>query len=231
MKKKTIIIILLFSITGITVMTGCADKRNPGRIYMPDMAYSRAVETYAPLDTLYFTSSFKNPGAKVYYNRKPVAGTIPRDELFPYTLPNDSMGYAMSAAIKNPLPPLAGADSIEAARLYNINCGICHGADGTANGPIAVAGHIGAIANLTLPNYVALSDGTIYHVINYGKNNMGSYASQLSRKERWQVVQYVRTLQPKAGGTTGGTAGGTATTGATAAGTAAVPADSTANSK
>lgn len=203
MKKNTIITILIFSIAGITVMTGCGDNRNPGKIYMPDMAYSRAVETYAPLDTLYFTSNFKNPGAKVYYNRKPVVGTIPRGELFPYTLTNDSIGYANSATVKNPLPPLTGADSVEAGRLYNINCAICHGADGAANGPLAVSGKIGAIANLTLPNYVALSDGTMYHVINYGKNNMGSYASQLSRKERWQVVQYVRTLQPKADGAAG----------------------------
>ncbi len=25
---------------------------DPGKVYMPDMAYSRAYETYAPLDTL-----------------------------------------------------------------------------------------------------------------------------------------------------------------------------------
>jgi hypothetical protein len=27
---------------------------------------------------------------------------------------------------------------------------------------------------------------------------MGSYAGQLSRLQRWQIIQYVRTLQPKA---------------------------------
>ena len=26
---------------------------------------------------------------------------------------------------------------------------------------------------------------------------MGSYASQLSRRQRWQIVQYIRALQPK----------------------------------
>ncbi len=190
------------SIIGIAVMTGCDNKRNPGKIYMPDMTYSRAVETYAPLDSLMFTADYKNPGAKIYYNHKPVTGTIGRGELFPYTLPNDSNGYKMSAQVKNPLPPLAGTDSLEAARLFNINCAICHGANGQANGPLAVSGKIGAIANLALPIYVDMADGTMYHSINYGKNNMGSYASQLNRKQRWQMVQYIRTLQPKAAGTT-----------------------------
>ncbi len=209
MKKYTIITLLILSVAGVTVMTSCDNKRNPGSIYMPDMTYSRAVETYAPLDSLMFTADFKNPGAKIYYNRKTVPGTIQRGELFPYTLPNDSNGYAMSAQVRNPLPPLAGLDSLEAARLFNINCAICHGADGQATGPLATSGKIGAIANLTLPQYVAMADGTMYHSIQYGKNNMGSYASQLNRKERWQMVQYIRTLQPKA-------AGGSATTPGTA---------------
>ena len=37
-------------------------------------------------------------------------------------------------------------------------------------------------------------DGTMFHVMTYGKNNMGSYASQLSREQRWRIVQYIRTL-------------------------------------
>ena len=52
--------------------------------------------------------------------------------------------------------------------------------------------------NLTSAVYVSMADGTMYHSLNYGKNLMGSYASQLNRKQRWQIVQYIRTLQPKA---------------------------------
>lgn len=196
-KNKTILTVSLLAIATVTVVTGCHNKREPGRIYMPDMAYSRAYETYAEQDTTIFTTDVKHPGAKIFYNSKPVNATIERGDLFPYTLPNDSTGYAMSAQVKNPLPPLAGADSLEASRLFNINCAICHGANAQATGPIATSGKIGGIANLTLPNYIAMADGTMYHSINYGKNNMGSYASQLSRRQRWQMVQYIRTLQPK----------------------------------
>lgn len=205
MKKNTIITVLLLSIAGLAVMTGCDNKRKPGKIFMPDMAYSRALETYAPLDSMFFTTDKKNPGDEIYYNSKPVDGTIGRGELFPYTLPNDSAGYAMSAQVKNPLPPLVVKDSLEAARLFNINCAICHGAGAQGNGPISTSGKIGGIANLTLPIYVAMTDGTMFHSINYGKNLMGSYAPQLSRKQRWQMVQYIRTLQPKGAAVAGTT--------------------------
>jgi mono/diheme cytochrome c family protein len=180
----------------IVAFSSCGSKREPGRIYMPDMAYSRAVETYALLDSTKFTDNVNNLGKEIFYNGRPVDGTISvNEEIAEYTLPDTDSGYALSAQVKNTLPPLAGKDSAEAARLFNINCAICHGADGKANGPIA--GKIGAVANLTIDAYIKMADGTMYHSIQYGKNNMGSYASQLSRKQRWQMVQYIRMLQPK----------------------------------
>jgi mono/diheme cytochrome c family protein len=195
MKRFTSIALVTAAV--VTISSCGSSKREPGKIYMPDMAYSRALETYTLLDSTKFTSDVKDLGKEIFYNAKPVAGTIARGEIAEYTLPDDSAGYAQSASIKNPLPPLAGADSAEAARLYNINCAICHGADGKANGPLATSGKIGGVANLALDQYIKMADGTMYHSIYYGKNNMGSYASQLSRKQRWQMVQYIRTLQPK----------------------------------
>lgn len=198
MKRLTYITAIL--ITAIILITGCDNKRKPGKIYMPDMTYSRAMESYTAHDsTVYTTDIFKKGGSMIYYNSKPVAGTIKRGELFPYTLPNDSNGYKMSASVKNPLPDSAitKSDMAEASRLYNINCAICHGEKGIANGPLATSGKIGGVANLTQPMYVSMADGTMFHSIAYGKNNMGSYASQLSRKQRWMIIKYIRTLQPK----------------------------------
>ncbi len=199
MKKINILTVLAFTITGVALITGCVDsKRQPGKIYMPDMAYSRALETYSQLNDTVFTDNVAHAGHEIFYNRRPVDGTIAVGELFAYTLPNDSNGYKLSAEIKNPLPSLTKQELAETGRLFNINCAICHGASGVANGPLSTK--IGAIANLTAPQYVAMADGTMYHSINYGKNNMGSYASQLSRKQRWMIVHYIRTLQPKADG-------------------------------
>lgn len=192
MNKK----ITLIGILAAAVLFSCGDKKQPGKVYMPDMAYSRAYETYAKRDSGFTMDESQAGGNSIYYNGMPVSGTIKRGEMFPYMLPNDSAGYRLSAGVKNPIATVTADEMKEAQRLYNINCGICHGEKGTGNGPIAEK--IGAVANLTLPNYVAMADGTMFHSITYGKNNMGSYASQLDRKQRWMIVHYIRTLQPKA---------------------------------
>jgi mono/diheme cytochrome c family protein len=194
MKRITFLTAIVFATIIVTVVS-CDSKRQPGKVYMPDMAYSRAYETYAVHDSAKFTTDMADAGHKIYYNSKPVSGTIKRGELFSYTVPNDSNGLLnLSSLVKNPLPPLSKADSAEAGRLFNINCGVCHGLKGEANGPVAAK--IGGVKSIIAasPGY---SDGRIFHVMQYGQGNMGSYASQLDRKQRWMIVQYIRTLEPK----------------------------------
>src|SRR6185437_4637012 len=170
----------------ITLMSSCGSKKKPGLTYMPDMAYSRAYESYA-----------ENNLAKqnIDYVPYPVQGTIRRGDLFPYPLPDDSNGYKMSAGIKDPLPTLDSNQLKEAGRLFNINCAICHGAKMDAQGPLATGGKVPAVANLTQAIYVNMPVGTMFHSVTYGKGNMGSYASQLTRKQRWMVIQYVKQHQ------------------------------------
>ena len=186
MKKLKIIVAFLMLATLITAIESCGSKRDPGRVYMPDMTYSRAFEAYAP-------NNLK--AENINYIPYPVEGTIRRGDLFPYPLPNDSNGYKMSAEIKDPLPPLDTIQMAEAQRLFNINCAICHGPKLDAQGPLSTGGKIPAVANLTLKQYVDMPVGTMFHTVTYGKNNMGSYASQLTRQQRWMVIQYVKSKQ------------------------------------
>ena len=196
MKKIATLFVVI--VTAAIAFVSCDSKREPGKIYMPDMAYSRGYETYAQRDSSKFTmSAEERGGSKIFYNNVPAAGTIKRGELMPYTLPNDSNGYKMSATVPNPIGEMTEAEMKEAGRLFNINCAICHGEKAQGNGPISTSGKIGGIANLTLDSYVKMADGTMFHSINYGKNSMGSYASQLSREQRWMIIKYIRTLQPK----------------------------------
>src|SRR6266404_7101199 len=115
------------------VITACSDvRRNPGRVYMPDMAYSRALETYAKPDSAKFTNNPADLGeGKIYYTAYPVAGTIARgDEMpFPYQIdkPGDTTNYVASRQVQNPLPVLTEVQMKEAERLYLVNCAICHG--------------------------------------------------------------------------------------------------------
>ena len=193
MKKIAIISVLI--VATAFVFTGCGDKRSPGRIYMPDMAYSRAFETYAPRNDSFFTMDPAMLGKKIFYNNLPPLGTIKRGELFPFNVPNDSNGLlVLSSQVKSPLPPLNTTDSLEASRLFNINCAVCHGPKAGSSGPLAPK--IGGVKSIVAasPGY---SDGRIFFVMTYGQNNMGSYASQLDRKQRWMIVQYIRSLEPK----------------------------------
>lgn len=188
MKKIKILIAFSLIATLVIMFESCDSKREPGKIYMPDMTYSRAYEAYAP-------NSLK--AENINYIPYPVEGTIRRGDLFPFALPKDSAGYAMSKDVKDPLPPLDSVQMGEAQRLFNINCAICHGPKLDAQGPLATGGKVPAVANLTLKQYVDMPVGTMFYSVTYGKNNMGSYASQLTRKQRWMVIQYVKSQQLK----------------------------------
>jgi len=200
MKKLSIIFVLVAG----TVLISCSDvKRNPGAIYMPDMAYSRAYETYAIPDSTEFTTDVHHTDDKIFYSGLPVTGTIARGEEMPFPLakdaPGDSTNYVASKQIQNPLPPLNGTDMKEAERLYLINCGICHGMKLDGNGPLYNGGQgpfPAAPKNLvTDPSTVNMPDGQMFYSITYGKNLMGSYESQVNRKQRWMIIHFIKAQQ------------------------------------
>lgn len=213
MKKLSIIVVLILAV----VAWSCTDvKREQGLVYMPDMAYSRAVETYVPLDTLHAQG--------INYNATPVPGTIKRGALFPFPLEKDKQGdttnYVLSKQIRNPMATLTPDQSKEAERLYLVNCGICHGTKLDGNGPLhkrsdgSEGPYLAAPAVLVgNPLYENMPEGQMFYSVTYGKNLMGSYASQLSTAQRWMVIQYIKNKQAEAKG--GSTAGKDSTAAAT----------------
>jgi mono/diheme cytochrome c family protein len=203
--KKLFVILFL---TAATAVVSCSDvQRNPSRVYMPDMAYSRAYETYAERDSFFTTNeNERGVGEKIFYNNKPVAGTIARGEELMFPLAKDKAGdttnYVASKAIKNPYDSLSEKSLAEAERLYLINCGICHGKNLDGNGPLFNGGsgpYPAAPANFVANNlYVNMPGGQMFYSVTYGKNMMGSYASQLNRKQRWEIVYYIKQKQKAA---------------------------------
>ena len=184
----------------IAVLAGCdKTRRSPGRAYMPDMSESRAYDAYSS------TENLKEHG--INYNAMPVEGTIARGDQFGYTLKNDEAGYAQSASVKSPLDA-SKIDMTEAERLYLVNCGVCHGAKLDGNGPLWKGGdgpYPAAPKNFLADDMKAMAEGTMFHSVTYGKNLMGSYASQLNTLQRWEVIAYIKMKQ-------GGTATTTTTT-------------------
>jgi mono/diheme cytochrome c family protein len=228
MKK---LLLLTGIIAGALGITGCggAHGNDPGDAYMPDMYYSRAYEAYGynnkPED-----HNLKARGA--FYNGMPVPGTIARGDSYPFPIAAGDSGYAMAASYHSPMQPasLTPAQQKEAERIYLINCGICHGTGLDGNGPLWKGGDgpfPAAPRNLLDDYSKKLADAQMYHVITYGKGQMGSYASQVHPEQRWWIISYIRSKQgpaakadsakatpaPAATSTTTAPATGAATTG------------------
>ncbi|MFQ5778313.1 MAG: c-type cytochrome [Terriglobia bacterium] len=100
-----------------------------------------------------------------------------------------------AAAKKKKNPVAATPESIKlGAMLYRGNCFLCHGAQGKGNGPWAEnlpAPPADFTARLTRSK---MSDGELFWKISKGRDEMPRFEKQLSERQRWHLVNYLRTL-------------------------------------
>ena len=98
-------------------------------------------------------------------------------------------------APKNPVPSDA-ASLARGQELFNINCTQCHGPQGKGDGPVAAFLRNKKPIDLTGPIGISLSDGAIFMTITNGTpGGMPALNENLTVRERWDVVNYVRQLQ------------------------------------
>lgn len=221
MRKQIINVALVAA--SLTLLSSCGfDPKTPGRVYMPDMTYSNALETYAP-------SVIVNEDGDSVSTRKPVAGTIPRgwipaDEKIrtneAYLMSYMSKSYFTHAAdkwqeeydkaaasLKDPLE-YTEENKAAGAKLYNTHCINCHGAAGNGQGNLVVLedGTDGPYTSVP-PDYKKrlpeIKDGNIFYSVSYGKGMMGGYGYSLNVTERWQVIHYIKSLAGIDGAATG----------------------------
>lgn len=189
--NKVQIFLLITILAGIMASCNSGDKRrNPGKAYAMDMTYSKAVDAYTLQGAGIFADSMSS--------RKPVIGTVARGHELPdHIVEGDTNGYkAFNTAMK-----FSDDEVKEGGRLFNIYCAICHGPAMDGNGPLYASGKFAAMpANLKGGKYLKFTVGEIYAAIKFGKNAMGSYASQLDIKQRWQIIAYIKKTQSENGG-------------------------------
>jgi cytochrome c553 len=190
----------------VMALTACkTDPNSPGVEYMPDMYRSPALEAYVDYGNtkVMDLTQIKKDGLGVVpvLSRRPPVGTIPFQAdpnmaqfMFPYPLKNTPEDYERAATeIHSPLQ--SNKANIErGANIYSHMCTHCHGKEGHGDGAIAKNGKI-----LGIPDYSTklkdLPEGKIFHTLTYGKGLMGQHASQLTKLDRWQVVEWVKCLQ------------------------------------
>lgn len=187
MKKLTTILIF----AGGLLLTSCFNKEKPNYQFMA------STDMYEPVgyETYYEANPEVFKGGMVA--QLPAEHSVRRGWL-PFEYANTTEGFeAAKANLQNPLK----ADSLnlkqhlkEGAALYNIYCIVCHGAEGDGQGILAQREKF-----MGVPSYKDrdITQGSIYHTIYFGKNLMGSYASQINEEERWQVALYVEQLREK----------------------------------
>ena len=190
--RHTLLFSCLGLIAGSLLMTSCKrDALSPGYEYMPDMYRGPALESYG-------TSPYYKDGMA---SRKPVAGTVPRynPETLPfyetYAFQNTNEGYeAAGLALKNPLT-ITLEELAKGEVVYNNFCIHCHGEKGDGNGILVQNDKYAGVPSYYGATIANLSVGKMYHTIFYGKNMMGSHASQINFEERWQVISWVEKLR------------------------------------
>ncbi len=52
--------------------------------------------------------------------------------------------------------------------------------------------------SLVLEHAIKMKDGQMFHVATLGQGNMPGHAAQISRDDRWHVINHIRTLQADA---------------------------------
>ena len=123
----------------------------------------------------------------------PAPHTIARGHI-PYELENTIDGKLASRNLTNPVVDFNEEAAASGKALYDAYCATCHGTKGDGQGTLVQREKI-----LGVPSYADaardITVGSTYHVIYYGINAMGSYASQLSEDERWLVANYVMQLK------------------------------------
>ncbi len=168
---------------GLVALPGCGPRGNEPNIeILQDMMIQPAVKAQRQDDF------FKNG----------ISEQVPPEHTAPVGFTPYKFGYNADQAEKELKNPYAGqmtADVLNVGQKYfETNCMACHGMKGLGDGPVSLKMPI-KVPALVSEKVTKWSDARIYHTISMGQGVMGSYASHIPQASRWQVVNYIRTLQ------------------------------------
>jgi len=122
--------------------------------------------------------------------RLPPAGSVPTKGVEHTPTP----GSPEAAALPNP-EKTNEFTLLTGKELYGIYCAPCHGESGKGDGPVAKK-FVPTPADISATGHGSHHpEGELFAVVTHGKNGMPPFRSDLTVKERWLVVAYLRTLK------------------------------------
>ena len=124
----------------------------------------------------------------------PVAGAVP--------VSGAELPLTRETADRLTNPRTRTAESLNRGQwVYQTYCLVCHGERGEGNGPVSLAGGgpFPGVPSLVDPTRPKMTDGMIYGMIfeaqRMGRGLMPRYGDKIHGNDRWDLVNYVRSLQ------------------------------------
>jgi S-disulfanyl-L-cysteine oxidoreductase SoxD len=115
------------------------------------------------------------------------------------SIPVEGPAYIPGAGSPANPVPADEASLARGAQLFGIHCQMCHGETGEGNGTIAAFLIQKKPANLSTDLVQSKDDGTLFLTISNGFGFMPALNENLTVRERWDVVNYIRTLKAEEG--------------------------------
>lgn len=97
---------------------------------------------------------------------------------------------------ENPVKPTE-ASIAEGKKLYGYQCAMCHGEKGDGKSELAES------MKLTLKDYTSpealkdFTDGALFYILEKGKNHMPGQEGRMSAHQKWNLVNFIRSLSKK----------------------------------
>jgi len=183
-----VLAVFLLLVMGSSLLIQVDHSRPNLHVYLgDDMTYSPAYGAYDP------NQNFADGRTA----QPPVPGTIARGDMPIQFEATPEGALRAGEQLSNPYESAGDEARISAQRgaeAYEVFCTACHGSGGAGDGPVSKRGFPPPPSLLTGKS-LQMKDGQLFHILTYGQGSMLPFAAQLSPDRRWDLVNYVRTIQ------------------------------------
>ncbi len=173
------------TVTAVVLSFAAArDFSRPNLEIMPDMVHCPTYQAFEP-----------NPNhADGMTLRLPAPGSIARG-LPPFHYERTEVDALRAGEeLKNPIASDDQDALLRGSVEFATFCQPCHGPSGAGDGMVSKRG-FPPPPSMLLEHAVNMKDGQMYHIITLGQVNMPAHGSQVSREDRWKIINYIRSMQ------------------------------------